>query len=56
MTEHAAQSPGTLGTARSMEDGLGAGENDLSAYFHKEFGGEGRKAYDNGRATPAVPE
>jgi len=35
--DHAGQSAKTLAAVRRMEDGLAAGENDMTKYFHEDF-------------------
>ncbi len=35
--EHARQSAESLAAVRRMEDGLAAGENDMTRYFHEDF-------------------
>ena len=35
--EHARKSADTLAAVRRMEDGLAAGENDMTRYFHEDF-------------------
>lgn len=37
MTDHRSQSAETLAAVRRMEDGLAAGENDMTRYFHEDF-------------------
>jgi len=37
MTDHAKTSARTLAVVRAMEDGLAAGENDMTKYFHEDF-------------------
>ena len=53
MTDYSDRSAATLAAVRRMEDGLAAGENDMTRYFHEDFLWRGNQGCGTKRGVDA---